>query len=132
MKTMPVSEFKAKCIAALKEVSRSREPMVVTLRGKPIVTIQPFAEFPSGKQLGGLRGKMAIHGDIVHMDSTDDWDMSNLKSWAAEQRKPRLDERLKDLERNGCLVRSALPRRTFGPVERRPGALSRFLAERDE
>lgn len=93
MKTMLVSEFKAKCIAALKEVYRSREPMVVTLRGKPIVTIQPFAEFPQGKQL---------------------------------------DERLKDLERSGFLVRSALPRRTFRPVERRPGALSRFLAERDE
>jgi len=70
MKTMLVSEFKAKCIAALKKVYRSREPT--------------------------------------------------------------LDERLKDLERSGSLVRSALPRRTFGPVERRPGALSRFLAERGE
>ena len=72
---------------------RSREPMVVTLRGKPLVTIQPFAEFPPGKQL---------------------------------------DERLKDLERSGSLVRSALPRRTFEPVEQRPGALLRFLAERGE
>ena len=43
---------------------------------------------------------------------------------------PTLDERLDDLERNGSLVRSAIPRRTFRPVERRPGALSRFLAER--
>ncbi len=46
--------------------------------------------------------------------------------------KPTLDERLKDLERSGSLVRPALPRRTFRPVERRPGALSRFLAERGE
>ena len=46
--------------------------------------------------------------------------------------KPTLDERLKDLERNGALVRPAIPRRTFRPVERRPGALSRFLAERGE
>ncbi len=75
MKTMLVSEFKAKCIAALKEVHRTREPMVVTLRGKPLVTIQPFAEFPSGKQLGRLKGKMAIHGDLVEADSTGDWDM---------------------------------------------------------
>ena len=45
---------------------------------------------------------------------------------------PTLDERLDDLERNGSLVRSAIPRRTFRPVERRPGALSRFLAERGE
>ena len=75
MKTMLVSEFKAKCIAALKEVHRTREPMVVTLRGKPIVTIQPFAELPSGKRLGGLKGKMVIYGDLVHADSTGDWDM---------------------------------------------------------
>ena len=75
MKTMTVSEFKAKCIATLKEVHRSREPMIVTLRGKPLVTIQPFAELPSDKQLGGLKGKMTIHSDLVHTDSTDDWDM---------------------------------------------------------
>ena len=75
MKTMLVSEFKAKCIATLKEVHRSREPMIVTLRGKPLVTIQPLAALPSGKQLGGLKGKMTIHGDLVYTDSTDDWDM---------------------------------------------------------
>ena len=75
MKTMLVSEFKAKCIAALKEVQRSREPMIVTLRGKPLVTIQPAGERPQGKQLGGLKGKMAIHGDLVHTDSTADWEM---------------------------------------------------------
>ena len=45
---------------------------------------------------------------------------------------PTLDERLQDLERRGALVRSATARRTFEPVARRPGALSRFLAERDE
>ena len=49
-----------------------------------------------------------------------------------QRQKPTLDERLKDLERNGSLVRSAIPRRAFRPVERRPGALSRFLAERGE
>ena len=75
MKTMLVSEFKAKCIAALKEVQHSREPMLVTLRGKPLVTIQPYGELPHGKQLGGLKGKMTIHIDLVHSESTDDWDM---------------------------------------------------------
>ena len=49
-----------------------------------------------------------------------------------QRQKPTLDERLKDLERSGSLVRSAIPRRAFRPVERRPGALSRFLAERGE
>ena len=48
------------------------------------------------------------------------------------RRKPTLDERLKELERNGSLVQSAIPRRPFRPIERRPGALARFLAERSE
>ena len=48
-----------------------------------------------------------------------------------DQRSPTLDERLAELERNGALVRSAVPRRKFGPVEHRPGALARFLVERD-
>ena len=46
--------------------------------------------------------------------------------------KPTLDERLKDLERSGSLVRPVLPKRTFRPVERRSGVLSRFLSERGE
>ena len=49
-----------------------------------------------------------------------------------QQQKLTLEERLRDLERSGSLVPSAIPRRTFQPVERRPGALSRFLAERGE
>lgn len=48
-----------------------------------------------------------------------------------DQRSPTLDERLAELERNGALVRSTIPRRKLGPVERRPGALARFLVERD-
>ena len=42
------------------------------------------------------------------------------------------EERLAELERRGVLVRSAIPRQTFRPVARRPGALARFLAERGE
>ena len=45
---------------------------------------------------------------------------------------PTLDELLSEFERNGTLVRPALPRQAFRPVERRPGALSRFLAGRGE
>ena len=36
MRTMLVSEFKAKCIAILKDVQRTRQPVLVTLRGKPL------------------------------------------------------------------------------------------------
>ena len=45
---------------------------------------------------------------------------------------PTIEDRLKDLERCGALVRPMIPRKTFRPIEHRPGALSRFLAERGE
>ena len=48
------------------------------------------------------------------------------------QPKQTTEERLAELERRGALVRSAIPRQTFRPVARRPGALARFLAERGE
>lgn len=43
-----------------------------------------------------------------------------------------IESRLDDLERQGILVRSREPRRPLKPVERRRGALERFLAERGE
>ena len=43
-----------------------------------------------------------------------------------------IEARLDDLERQGVLVRSAEPRTPLKAVERRPGALKRFLAERGE
>ena len=46
------------------------------------------------------------------------------------QRSSSLDARLAELERNGCLVRAAVPGNGVGPVARRPGALARFLDER--
>ena len=43
-----------------------------------------------------------------------------------------IEERLDDLRQRGILVRSGASKQTLQPVARRPGALARFLAERDE
>jgi hypothetical protein len=75
MKTMRVSEFEAKCVAALKEVQRTREPMLITLRGKPLATVQPVETTGGAKRLGGLKGRMSIRRDLVKVDTTGDWDM---------------------------------------------------------
>ena len=75
MKTMLVSEFKAKCIATLKEVHRTREPMLITLRGKPLATVHPVAPRGGGKRLGGLKGLMSVRRDLVKADTTRDWNM---------------------------------------------------------
>ena len=75
MKTVIISEFKAKCISILKEAQRTREPVVVTRRGKPLARIEPIIEAAPRRQLGALRGRMRIMGDIVRSDSEQDWDM---------------------------------------------------------
>ena len=47
-------------------------------------------------------------------------------------RQQTIEERLDDLRRRGILVRSGASKQTLQPVARRPGALARFLAERNE
>ena len=75
MKTMLVSDFKAKCIAVLKEVERSGEPVVVTLRGRPMARVEPVRGGAPGKQLGVLKGHMRIRRDLARVDTTKDWEM---------------------------------------------------------
>ncbi|MCY4050589.1 MAG: type II toxin-antitoxin system prevent-host-death family antitoxin [Gammaproteobacteria bacterium] len=44
MKEIGISELKAKCIDELKTVQHTGEPLLVTLRKRPIVVINPYAE----------------------------------------------------------------------------------------
>jgi prevent-host-death family protein len=76
MKVFKISEFKSRCIRILKSVARSREPILITLRGRPLARVEPI-DSPEGKRtLGGLRGVMRIHADIIHSDFADDWEPS--------------------------------------------------------
>lgn len=74
MKTMVVSEFKAKCTAVLREAQRSGEPLLVTRRGRPLARIEPIPEETSERRLGLFRGRMRIRGDLVLSSSEGDWD----------------------------------------------------------
>ena len=76
MKTMVISDFKAKCIAVLKETQRTRKPLIVTRRGHPIARIEPILDKMPERKLGVLKGKMRIKGDIVHADFSADWEMA--------------------------------------------------------
>ena len=75
MRTMLVFEFKAKCIATLKEVQRTRRPIMITLRGKPLAAVQPVFDRAHKKRLGGLKGRMVIRRDLLRVDTTKDWEM---------------------------------------------------------
>ena len=72
MKTIPVSEFKAKCIGLLKQVQK-KKPLVVTLRGKPLARVEPIVQPKKRVRLGALKGWMEIKGDIIHSTMEKDW-----------------------------------------------------------
>lgn len=58
------AEFKAKCLKLMDEVARTREPVVVTKRGKAVaqlVAIEPERE----TLFGYMSGTVKFEGDIV-------------------------------------------------------------------
>lgn len=73
MKSMGISEFKATCIAALKEVQVSREPLIITHRGRAIARIEPVLE--RANQLGTLRHLGRIKADLVLAEFPEEWEM---------------------------------------------------------
>jgi prevent-host-death family protein len=58
------AEFKAKCLKLMDEIARTREPIVITKRGKPIARLMPIEE-PPQSQFGYMKGTVTILGDIV-------------------------------------------------------------------
>jgi prevent-host-death family protein len=66
MEQIAISKFKATCLAALEEVRKTREPLVVTKFGKPIAKIvPPEPPKPRKRKLGGMAKTIEIAGDIV-------------------------------------------------------------------
>jgi prevent-host-death family protein len=63
---IPISKFKATCLAVIDKVNRTGKPVMVTKRGKPIAMIDP-APLPEKKAswLGSFKLKGKICGDIV-------------------------------------------------------------------
>ena len=75
MDTITITEFKARCIAVLKEVQASGRPLVVTRRGRPLARVEPVGADYERRHLGVREGSMKIHGDIVGCDFAGDWEM---------------------------------------------------------
>ena len=72
--SFPISEFKAKCIAIMRRVHRTRIPVLVTVRGKPLATIDPIVEPTRGRRLGGQPHAIEIRGDIVEAELASQWE----------------------------------------------------------
>jgi prevent-host-death family protein len=60
---VPAGEFKAKCLQILDQVSRSREPVIVTKRGKPVARIVSIPQKKTA--FGSMAGTVLVETDIV-------------------------------------------------------------------
>jgi prevent-host-death family protein len=73
MKTMPAGQFKARCLKIMDQVKSTREPVVITKKGRPVAKLVP-AEEASDDFLGKLSGTMKIVGDITQpLEDPEDW-----------------------------------------------------------
>ena len=66
MKEVAISEFKAKCLAMLEEVQKTKKHILVTRFGKPIAEISPPSANQGSKScVGSMKGQIKFLGDIV-------------------------------------------------------------------
>ena len=63
MKTIAAAEFKARCLILMEDVRKTREPVVITKRGKPVAKLVPVDK-TSGEFIGRLKGIVESVGDI--------------------------------------------------------------------
>jgi prevent-host-death family protein len=63
MKTMTAGKFKANCLKLMDQVNKTREPILITKRGRPVAKLVP-ADPAAEDFFGCLAHKMQIVGDI--------------------------------------------------------------------
>ena len=72
MKTLAITDFKAHALKVLGEVAETREPVLVTKRGKPLAEVVPFS--PRESTAGRLSEAFVFEKDIVSPLGEDMWD----------------------------------------------------------
>lgn len=53
VKTIAAGKFKDICLKTLDEVARTKSPVVITKRGRPVATLVPCGPPPPGRSLTG-------------------------------------------------------------------------------
>jgi prevent-host-death family protein len=63
MKTIAAAEFKARCLTLLEDVRSTKQPLLITKRGKPVAKLVPVN---TGEDdfIGRLKGVFRVVGDI--------------------------------------------------------------------
>ena len=74
MKRIAAAKFKAQCLTLMEDVRKTRQPVVITKRGKPIAQLAPL-DTVKDDFIGRLDGMFEIVGDIESpVDPLEAWD----------------------------------------------------------
>jgi prevent-host-death family protein len=74
MKTISAGEFKARCLNLMEDVRKTREPVLITKRGKPVAKLVP-PDKTGTDLIGRLEGVIKIVADVESpIESPDAWD----------------------------------------------------------
>jgi len=74
MKTLAITDFKAHALQILGRIAKTKESVVITKRGKPIVEVIPFST--SKPAPGKLSEALVFEKDIVSPLGEDMWNAS--------------------------------------------------------
>jgi prevent-host-death family protein len=76
MQEIAISEFKAKCLALLDQVQKTKKPIRVTRFGKPVAEVVPASPAAEATDwIGSMKDSMKILGDIVSpANDESDWE----------------------------------------------------------
>jgi prevent-host-death family protein len=63
-RTVAATEFKTHCLALLEQVRETRQPLLVTRHGTPVVEISPYVP-KNAARVNPLKGSVVFQGDLI-------------------------------------------------------------------
>ncbi len=74
MKQIAAGDFKARCLNLMESVNKTKEPLLITKRGRPVAKLVPV-ESDKPSLIGRLEGIVRITGDIESpIEPPEAWD----------------------------------------------------------
>ncbi len=67
------SQFKPRSLEFLRQIEQSREELIITDRGRPVVKIVPYSE-DADERLASLRGSVMRYEDPTEPVDVDAWE----------------------------------------------------------
>lgn len=74
MNSMAISMFKTNALRLIDQVAKTKQPIVITKRGKPLAELIPFYAAESTPKPGMLSDTLLFEKDLVSPLGADIWD----------------------------------------------------------